>query len=112
VTAFYAALDDERYADAWDALSPDVRARFGGFEGWRDGYETTLSNVPQELNVSPTPAGATVEHLLVASDRTPCGAVERTFAVKWELVRADGAWLASSLSATKRSGREPAAACA
>jgi hypothetical protein len=53
-----------------------------------------------------------VEHVLAATDRSPCGPVRRRFDVTWRLVRADGVWLVESLTAVKRSGPEPAAACA
>ena len=112
VIEYYAALDDRRFGAAWRTLSPAVRAAFGGFDGWRDGYATTLSSRPGDLRVSPVPGGATVEHVLVATDRSPCGEVRRRFAVTWKLVRVDGTWMAASLSAVKRSGPEPAAACA
>jgi hypothetical protein len=111
VTRFYATLDDRRFGVAWRTLSPAVRSAFGGFGAWRAGYATTISSRPSALRVSPAPGGATVEHVLTAADRTPCGPVRRRFAVTWRLVRADGAWVAESLSAVKRSGPEPAAAC-
>jgi hypothetical protein len=110
VTSYYEALDDRRFATAWKALSPAVREAFGGFEGWRAGYETTLSSRPSDIVVSPD--GKTVELVLTAVDRSPCGEIRRRFAVTWKLLRVDGTWVAESLSAVKRSGPEPAEACA
>jgi hypothetical protein len=54
----------------------------------------------------------TVEHVLIATDRTSCGQVEQRFAVSGRLIEVDGAWLAESLTAEKRSGPAPATACA
>ena len=108
VTAYYAALDDRRFSAAWRTLSPSVRESFGGFEGWRAGYATTLESRPEDITVS----GTTVKHALVAVDRAPCGEVRRRFAVTWRLIHVDGTWLAESLGAVKRSGPEPATACA
>jgi hypothetical protein len=110
VTSYYEALDDRQFATAWKALSPAVREAFGGFEGWRAGYETTRSSRPSDIVVSPD--GKTVELVLVAADRSPCGEIRRSFAVTWKLLRVDGTWVAESLSAVKRSGPEPAEACA
>jgi hypothetical protein len=110
VTSYYEALDDRRFAAAWKTLSPTVRQAFGGFDGWRAGYETTLSSEPREIVVSPD--GKTVELVLIAVDRSPCGEIRRRFAVTWKLLRVDGTWVAESLGAVKRSGPDPAEACA
>jgi hypothetical protein len=113
VARYYEALDDRRFAAAWEALSPAVRTAFGGFEGWSAGFASTLSSRPSELRVTRAPGSATtVEHVLTATDRTSCGEVEKRFAVTWRLLEVDGAWLAESLTAEKRSGPAPAAACA
>jgi hypothetical protein len=113
ITSFYAALDDRRFASAWEALSPAVRTAFGGFDGWRAGYSNTISSRPSHFRVTAGPRGATVvEHILTAGDRSSCGPVEQRFAVSWRLIEVDGAWLAESLTATKRSGPAPATACA
>jgi hypothetical protein len=112
VTAYYEALDDRRFADAWQALSPTVRTAFGTFEGWRDGYADTISSTPSDVRVSEDGAATVVKHLLTAEDRASCGPVTQRFAVKWRLIEVDGAWLAESLTATKRSGPAPATACA
>ena len=110
VTSYYEALDDRRFSAAWKTLSPTVRDAFGGFDGWRAGYETTLSSEPSDIVVSPD--GKTVELVLIAVDRSPCGEIRRRFAVTWKLLRVDGTWVAESLSAVKRSGPDPAEACA
>jgi hypothetical protein len=112
VTGFYAALDDRRFKAAWDALSPAVRTTFGGFEGWRAGYSETISSRPTGFRVTEDGEATVVEHLLTAEDRASCGPVTQRFDVTWRLIEVDGAWLAESLTAKKRSGPAPATACA
>ena len=112
VAAYYEALDAHRFAAAWRRLGPAVRASFGAFRSWRDGYATTISSRPLEVAVSAAGDEAAVEHLLVTEDRSPCGPVRRRFAVSWRLVRTSGAWRAASLSAVARSGAGTPAACA
>jgi hypothetical protein len=110
VTAYYRALDERRFSTAWKALSPSVQERFGGFEGWRAGFATTVSSRPSDISVSAD--GTSVEHVLTAVDRSPCGEIRQRFAVTWKLLRLDGTWLAERLSAVKRSGPDPAGECA
>ena len=99
VRAYYAALDTRRFRAAWGTLSPVVRARFGGFAGWRAGYATTRSSRPLRLRVARTDRSATVEHVLAATDRTPCGLVRRRFTVRWTLLAEHGRWTARALRA-------------
>jgi hypothetical protein len=104
VRSYYAAIDSGDFAQAWARLSPAVQARFGGFTTWRNGYGTTLSQRVEALETD----GAQIRYVLVARDRTPCGAgVEQRFAVVWTM--ADGR--ASSLQAVRVAGQDPAAAC-
>jgi hypothetical protein len=104
VRSYYAAIDSGDFAAAWARLSPAVQARFGGFAVWRDGYETTLSQRVEGVEVD----GAQIRYVLVARDRTPCGgSVEQRFAVVWTM--ADGH--ASSLHAVRLAGQDPATAC-
>jgi hypothetical protein len=112
VAAYYRALDARRFDGAWSTLAPAVQSAFGGFERWRAGYATTVASRPGELAVQRDGAVATVVHELAAEDRSPCGPVRRRFAVRWRLVLGPNGWRASSLSAVKRSGPEPDAACA
>jgi ketosteroid isomerase-like protein len=104
VSGYYAALDRGDYARAWARLAPAVRTAFGGFDAWRAGYATTLGHEIEDVTV----ANGVVTHVLVATDRTPCGGeTERRFAVTW---RFEGRRVAQ-LSATKLSGADPSAAC-
>ena len=112
VTTYYRALDAGRFGAAWTILSPAVRSTFGEFERWRDGYATTLSSSPRDIEVVRDRAVATIAHELVTEDRSRCGPVERTFDVSWRLTLTDGGWRAASLTAVKRAGAEPAEACA
>ncbi len=102
VRAYYAALDEHRFADAWKALSPAVKASFGGLAHWRAGYATTLASVPEDVRVSSTADGtATIRHTLLARDRTSCGKpLERRFAVTWTLAPAETGWTVTRLSAS------------
>jgi hypothetical protein len=83
-------------------LAPAVRRAFGGFAHWRAGYATTLSSRPRQLHVTPSgPATWEVRHVLVARDRTACGApLERRFAVRWRVARTSGGWSVTALGAT------------
>ena len=112
VETYYRALDAGRYDAAWTMLTPAVRAAFGPYEDWRDGYATTLSNSPRDIEVAREGAVATIAHELVTEDRSPCGPVQQTFDVSWRLTLTDGGWRAASLSAVRRAGAEPAEACA
>jgi hypothetical protein len=104
VRSYYAAIDAGHFAAAWTRLSPAVRARFGGFAVWRDGYDTTLGQRVEAVEAD----GAQIRYVLVARDRTPCGgAVEQRFAVVWTM--AGGR--AASLHAVRLAGQDPAAAC-
>ena len=111
VETYYRALDAGRFEAAWTMLSPAVRAAFGPFEAWRDGYSTTLSNSPRDIEVASEGGVATIAHELVTEDRSSCGPVERRFTVRWKLVATGDGWRAASLTAEKRSGPEPEDAC-
>ena len=52
VEGYYRALDARRFKEAWTVLSPAVHAAFGGFERWRDGFATTLSSSPRDIEVA------------------------------------------------------------
>jgi hypothetical protein len=111
VTAYYRALEAGRFDAAWKILTPAVRSTFGEFERWRDGYATTLSSSPRDIEVARDGTVATIAHELVTEDRSSCGPVERRFAVRWRLVLAEDGWRAARLSGVKLAGAEPAGAC-
>ena len=67
-------------------LTPAVRAAFGPYEHWRDGYATTLSSRPRDIEVAREGTVATIAHELVTEDRSPCGPVRQTFDVSWRLI--------------------------
>jgi hypothetical protein len=111
VERYYRALGAGRFEDAWTLLTPAVRSALGPFEAWRDGYATTLSSTPRDIEVARAGAVATIAHELVTEDRSSCGPIERRFAVRWRLVATGEGWRAASLTAQKRSGAEPEDAC-
>ena len=111
VEGYYRALDARRFKEAWTVLSPAVHAAFGGFERWRDGFATTLSNLPRDIEVAREGAAVSLAHELVTEDRSSCGPVRRTFRVRWRLEPDGDGWRAASLTGVKRSGPEPAEAC-
>ncbi len=99
VAAYYLALDERRFDAAWASLSPAVRASFGGFDHWRNGYGRTLSSTPREVEVTDPSAGAvTVKHVLVARDKG-CATAQR-FAVTWNLRQVEGRWRVDALRAS------------
>jgi hypothetical protein len=83
VWAFYAALQDGRFADAYDFYTPAFQAA-NPFDRWKAGYGTT-----QRIEVETSP-GATpneVHILLTATDSTPGGgSVTRHFRGVWTLL--------------------------
>jgi hypothetical protein len=111
VERYYRALDARRFREAWTVLSPAVHAAFGGFERWRDGFATTLSNSPRDIEVAREGAAVSLAHELVTEDRSSCGPVRRTYLVRWRLEPHGDGWRAASLTGVKRSGPEPAEAC-
>ncbi len=111
VLTYYRALDAGRFEAAWTILTPAVRSAFGGFEPWRDGYATTLSSSPRDIEVAKDGPVASIAHELVTEDRSSCGPVRRRFAVRWRLVVTGEGWRAESLSGAKLAGPEPAEAC-
>jgi hypothetical protein len=111
VKSYYRALDARRFKEAWTVLSPAVHAAFGGFERWRDGFATTLSSSPRDIEVAHEGAVASLAHELVTEDRSACGPVRRSFLVRWRLERSGDGWRAASLTGVKRTGPEPAEAC-
>ena len=106
VRDYYAALDAHRFATAWRRLAAPVQRGFGGFSAWRAGYRTTVSSRPRGIRVTAAGAGALlVRHVLVATDRTPCGTrTTRRFAVRWRLVASGSGWRATSLTAVALPG--------
>jgi hypothetical protein len=113
VRAYYAALDEHHFADAWKLLSPAVQARFGTFADWRGGYATTLASAPEDVRVFPAADGsAIVRNVLVARDRTKCGGtLEQRFAVTWKLVPAGSGWAVASLVANTAGTAAKASPC-
>jgi proline racemase len=109
VSGYYAAIEAGRYEDAWSHLSAAAHEQSPGFEDWRAGYATTVSQRVEDLDTEP---GGVVRYVLVAVDRTPCGTTtERRFAVRWRLVRTGETTSATSLSGVKLAGLDPMAAC-
>jgi hypothetical protein len=115
VGVYYAALEARRFAAAWKLLAPGLRARFGGFAAWREGYKYTVANSPGSLRVTPAAGAATVGLTLRAGDRDACGkTVVRRFAVTWRLARTEAGWRATEADARAISSAriaESAAGC-
>ena len=88
---YYRALDARRFDEAWTVLSPAVHAAFGGFERWRDGFATTLSNSPRDIEVAHEGA------VVVARTRAGHGGPL--------VVRAGAADLRASAGGSSRDGR-------
>lgn len=111
VKAYYAALDEGKFKDAWRSLSPSVQSTFGGYARWSAGFKTTVSSRPRHIKVESATAGAArIRLTLVATDRAPCGkTVERRFSVTWQLARAAGVWRATALHAAAIGPEEPSA---
>jgi outer membrane biosynthesis protein TonB len=98
VRDYYRALDEKRFEDAWNTLSPAVRKRFGGFTGWKAGYAKTLYSKPRNIAVTASGDNVTVTHLLVARD-DGCSA-EGRFNVTWTLSRRAEQWSVTALTAS------------
>jgi hypothetical protein len=109
VRRFYAALEAERFEQAWKRLGPAVQARSVSFDAWRAGYATTVSQQVEDLRVE---LGDTVRHTLVTVDRTPCGTTtERRFEMLWYLQRDGRTYTARDLVGVQLAGVDPALAC-
>lgn len=83
VWAFYNALQDRRYEDAYGFYTPTFQAA-NPFDRWKAGYATT-----QSLDVQTSPGAVPTEVLieLTATDSTPGGGtVTRRFRGAWTLV--------------------------
>jgi hypothetical protein len=90
VIAFYQALNEGRFADAYALLSPAFRSR-NPFNLWRAGYATTERITVEQARggLLPNVVAITVS----AVDRTPAGAaITRRFGGAWHLV-----WSAETL---------------
>jgi hypothetical protein len=107
---YYAELRRDDFAAAWSRLSPAVRASFGGFEPWRDGFGTTVSQRLADLTTTDAGTSATVTLTLHATDRDTCGAtVRRRFAQTWTLTRRGERWQATDVRAEQVAGPSPCA---
>ncbi|MCC6174535.1 MAG: hypothetical protein IT305_04450 [Chloroflexi bacterium] len=92
VEAFYRALSDGRYDEAYAFYSPALQAK-NPFERWKAGYATT-----QAIDVTTTPGAipTEVKVVLAATDSTPGGGtVTNRFRGTWTLVWSvpDRRWL-------------------
>lgn len=108
VRAFYADLAKGDYESAWPRLASDLRG--GGFDAWRKGFATTVSQSTSPITAKSAGAKAALVSLtLTAVDRDKCGhEVERHFAVTWRLALSDGKWSAEHASA-RPVGKAPTA---
>ena len=83
VWAFYNAIEDRRYEDAYAFYTPAFQAA-NPFDRWKAGYATTQSI---EVQTSPGPVPTEVLIELTATDTRPGGgAVTRTYRGAWTLV--------------------------
>ena len=109
VRSYYAAIEAGRFKRAWASLSPVIQAQTPGFEAWRAGYATTLTQRVENVRLEPE---GFVRHDLVAVDRTPCGTTtERRFEVLWKLVPSERDFTPTFLEAVQLAGIDPQLAC-
>ena len=101
VRAYYTALDEQRFDDAWAELSPAIHTQFGGFARWKAGYAKTVSSAPKDLAISRR-GGATIVRLRLVARERDCAA--RAFSVTWTLERGSGEWSVVGLRGTALGG--------
>ena len=111
VAGYYRNLDTHRFGTAWHTLTPELRAAFGAFDRWREGYVSTVSSRPLRIRVARRGRVAEVTHVLAATDRTSCGLLRRRFTIRWRLVAAGRGWRATSLTSTPYASNVTLRAC-
>jgi hypothetical protein len=83
VWAFYRALSEKRYEDAYDFFSPAYKAN-NPFDRWRAGYASTQS-IEVDTNAGATPSEVLID--LKSTDRQPGGGtVTRRFKGSWTVI--------------------------
>lgn len=83
VWAFYVALSEKRYEDAYDFFSPAFKAN-NPFDRWRAGYATTQS-IEVDTKAGPTPSEVLID--LKSTDRQPGGGtVTHRFRGSWTVI--------------------------
>lgn len=83
LSAYYEALNDRRFEDAWAFLSPAMQARVGPFASWRAGFDSTVRT---DVDITPA-AGNDLRVQISATDRTAGGGqVTRRFTGTWTLI--------------------------
>ena len=100
---YYAALDEQRFDDAWGVLSPAVQHSFGSFAKWKAGYAQTTKSEPRELTTRPAGDALIVNLRLVAHEQN-CDALQ-AFRVTWRLEQQAGGWHVAGLQGAALQGR-------
>ncbi|MDA0183626.1 hypothetical protein OJ997_25175 [Solirubrobacter phytolaccae] len=98
VRGYYRDLDAQRFAEAWDSLSPAVQGALGPYTRWKAGYASTISSRPREFSITGDARGTSVTHILVARDKG-CDSA-RQFRVTWQLEAEGSEWTVVALGAT------------
>jgi hypothetical protein len=98
VRAYYTAINEQRFDDAWAVLTPAIRKRFGDFDRWKAGYAKTLSNSPKDIVMTPQ-GDRMIVRLRLAALEQGCP-IARDYDVTWTLEGAAGEWAVTRLSAS------------
>lgn len=109
VRAYYRAIDDSDYGQAWRSLTPAVHAAMGGYGTWKGGFATSVSTrVTSAVAIDATSSRAEVAITLRSVDVDACASqVTQHFKGEWALVKSAGSWVAERIVMRKTSGATP-----
>jgi hypothetical protein len=117
VTAYYNAVNADRFGAAWSHFSPELRRSQGGFYQWRAGYDsTTATTLLSARTVRATSTSAIERIRLIGDAIDACGNdISQTFVGTWTLEKRGGAFVGVALDVSQVGGDElitDPAACA
>ncbi|MBK5231597.1 MAG: hypothetical protein JJE13_01255 [Thermoleophilia bacterium] len=106
---FYASIDDDEFAVAWEALSPNARDELQGFDSWRQGQEFNIATKVSDVWIERTSRLAAVAHVnLRAVDVDACGdRITQEFDGSWLVAERQKQLFLSSPDIQKSSGLDP-----
>jgi hypothetical protein len=106
VRAYYHLVNARQYGQAWNRLSPDLKASLGGFDKWRDGYQyTSRTRLARLDTVSARPGEVVLAIKLVGVSRDACDdRVKQVFEGTWTLNKLGGRFVGTSLDVAQTGG--------
>lgn len=91
--SFHQAITAKQYWTAYNYLGPDMQRYVGGYDKFANGYATTISSKPTNMNpVSMNSDGAVIEYILEAKDNINGAIIEQRFQGKATIKKINGNW--------------------